>query len=207
MNRYRTDEELEEIVRRFLQQLGLESKIRPDIMTILVKVKREFPGFNYKRMPDSQMQNEEAQWNSDTLTLSVRESVFMAMQRDEPRARMTLAHELSHFLLSHHGIRNRSVSPKTYELKARNIRAQETEAKRCAAIILAPESLVSENPNTEELIEKFGLSRVAAVVRLEEILRIRRRARRELRDLPQKVSDLLREAQRGGKKLRTILDD
>jgi Zn-dependent peptidase ImmA (M78 family) len=139
MYRYRTDEELEEIVRRFLRRLGLESKIHPDMMTLIVKTKRAFPGFNYKRIPDSQMPNEEAQWNSQTLTFVMRESVFMAMQRGEPRARMTLAHELSHFLLGHNGIRNRSISPKAYEKRVRSVRTEETEAKRCAPIILAPE--------------------------------------------------------------------
>jgi Zn-dependent peptidase ImmA (M78 family) len=204
---YLTDEKLEEIVRKFLRGVGLELQIRPDMMTIIVKTKTAFPGFNYRRIPDSQMPDEEAQWNSDTLTVAMRESVFTAMQRSEPRARMTLAHELSHFLLGHEGLRNRSIAPKAYERRVRTVRNEETEAKRCASIMLAPEHLVSDDPNLDELVTKFGLSDQAALIRLESILRLRRRARGELRDLPPKVSDFLREARRRGKELRTPLDD
>ena len=204
MSHYRTDEQLEEIVRKFLRRLGLEFQDRPDMMTIIVKTKAAFPGFNYKRVPNSQMPNEEAQWDSETWTLAMRESVFEAMQRGEPRARMTLAHELS---LEHKGIRNRSISPKAYERAVRSVRNDEAEAKRCAPILLAPEHLASDDVSRDELTEKFGLSNQAALLRHEEILRLRRRARGEMRDLPQKVSDFLREAQRRGKDLKTRLDD
>jgi Zn-dependent peptidase ImmA (M78 family) len=207
MSHYRTDEQLEEIVRKFLRRLGLEFQDRPDMMTIIVKTKAAFPGFNYKRVPDSQMASEEAQWDSETWTLAMRESVFEAMQRGEPRARMTLAHELSHFLLEHKGIRNRSISPKTCEKAVRSVRNDEAEAKRCAPIILAPEHLASDDVSRDELTEKFGLSNQAALLRHEGILRLRRRARGEMRGLPQKVSDFLREAQRRGKDLKTRLDD
>ena len=37
---YRTDEQLEEIGRNFLRRIGLEHQVRPDVMTVINKLKR-----------------------------------------------------------------------------------------------------------------------------------------------------------------------
>jgi len=47
MPTYRTDEQLEEIGRNFLRNLGLEGQVRPDMMTVIMKLKHVVPNFNF----------------------------------------------------------------------------------------------------------------------------------------------------------------
>jgi hypothetical protein len=82
----KTDEELEDIARTFLKRLGIEHQVRPDLMTIITKIKHVNPAFNYERVPDHEMPDAEGQWDSDNCVLRMRESVFVGMQRGEPRS-------------------------------------------------------------------------------------------------------------------------
>src|SRR5436190_15268040 len=120
------------------------SSIKPDMMTIISKLKHVDPTFNYQRVPDAEMPDAEARWFSDEKKISMRESVFVGMQRDEPRARMSVSHELSHYLLKHTGHLNRSTVKSAVEISARRIVRQESEARRLAPIILATEYLIAE---------------------------------------------------------------
>jgi hypothetical protein len=61
--------------------MGIEQQVRPDLLTIITKIKRANPAFNYERVPDHEMTDAEAQW---------------------------VAHELSHFILGHAGLLNRA---------------------------------------------------------------------------------------------------
>jgi hypothetical protein len=202
-----TDEDLEERARAFLKRIGLEHQVKPDLMTIIAKIKRIDPGFKYARVPDDQMPHAEAHWYSDDHCVSMRESVFIGMQRGEPRARMTVAHELCHYLLKHKGYLNRSTQKTVSEISSDRVRRQEREAKRMAAALLAPEHLVSENATAEQISEIFELSTEAAIYRVEEIARIRRRRRGEKRSVPPSIIDYLKEAKRRGFHVRRKLDD
>lgn len=204
---YKTDEELEEIARGFLRKLGLEHQVRPDMMTIISKLKHVDPSFKYRRVPDRDMPDAEASWNSKDTEISMRESVFVAMQRGEPRARMTVAHELSHYLLKHEGHLNRSPVRSAVEVSVRRIVHQESEARRLAPRILAPEHIVPDNASIEDIVSLFGLSQEAAAIRKDEIEAVRRRRRGEKRPLPQSIVDFLKEAKRRGIPIRTDLGD
>ncbi|MET4384289.1 hypothetical protein ABIB73_000024 [Bradyrhizobium sp. F1.4.3] len=204
---HKTDEELEDIARTFLRKVGLEYQIKPDMMTIISKLKHVDPGFGYRRVPDEEMPDAEAQWYSDDIEISMRESVFVAMQRGEPRARMTVSHELSHYLLKHKGHLNRSPVKSAVEVSVKRIVSQESEARRLAPRILAPEHLIPEGASVEDIKTMFGLSHEAAVIRKEEIEATRRRRRGEKRPLPQSIIDYLKEAKRRGYPVRTDLGD
>jgi hypothetical protein len=203
----KTDEDLEAIARNFLQKIGLEYQIRPDLMTVISKLKHVVPSFKYRRVPDEQMPDAEARWSSEDFELSMRESVFVGMRRDEPRARMTVAHELSHYLLGHKGYLNRSVIKSSAELSVQRIKNHESEARRLAPILLAPEYLVLEGATVEDIVSTFGLSQQAAAIRKDEIEGIRRRRRGEPRPLPQSIVDYLKEAKRRGYPVRTDLGE
>lgn len=177
------------------------------MMTVISKLKHVVPSFDYRRVPDEEMPDAEAYWYSEDFELSMRESVFIGMRRGEPRARMTVAHELSHYLLEHKGYLNRSVIKSNAELSVQRIIHQESEARRLAAIILAPEYLVPEGATVEEIVSTFGLSQQAAAIRKDEVERIRRRRRGELRPLPQSIVDYLKEAKRRGHQVRTDLGE
>ncbi len=204
---WKTDEELEEVARSLLKRLGIEYQVRPDLMTIITKIRRMNPAFKYGRIPDHDMPDAEAQWDSSDYVLRMRESVFVGMQRGEPRARMTVAHELSHYTLRHEGLLNRRTVRSASEVAVDRIRRQESEARRLAPMLLAPEYLVPEPVTLDVLMETFGLSEEAAIYRMDEIEAIRRRRRGEKRPLPDSVLDYLREAKRRGFNVRIEIDD
>jgi Zn-dependent peptidase ImmA (M78 family) len=138
-------------------------------MTIITKIRRANPSFKYGRVPDRDMPEAEAQWESDNSVLRMRESVFVGMQRSEPRARMTVAHELSHFILGHEGLLNRRTVRSVNEVAVDRIRRQESEARRLAPVLLAPEHLVPDPVTLDVLMDAFGLSQGAAIIRKDEI--------------------------------------
>jgi Zn-dependent peptidase ImmA (M78 family) len=187
--------------------MGIEHQVRPDLLTIITKIKHANPAFNYERVPDHEMPDAEAQWDSDNCILRMRESVFVGMQRSEPRARMTVAHELSHFILGHAGLLNRSTVKSASEQAVARIRHQESEARRLAPVLLAPEHQIPEQASVDVLIDEHGLSAEAAGYRNAEIEAIRRRRRGEKPPLPRSVIDFLREAKRRGVDVRIELDD
>jgi hypothetical protein len=207
MATYRTDEQLEEIGRNFLRRLGLELQLRPDVMTIITKLKHAEPDFKYRRIPDKDMPHAEAEWDSGASEVSMRESVFTGMQRGDAHPRFVVFHELSHYALGHKGTRNRISNPQVRKYSAAEVKHEETEASRLAVIIMAPEHLVPENASAEEIAARFGMSLTAAILRKEEIDRIRRRRRGELRPLPASVKELLRNARDKGFPIQTQLDD
>ena len=204
---YRTDEDLERLARAFLRSTGLEDQIKPDMMTIISKLKHLDPSFGYRRVADAKMPDADARWCSDVTEISMRESVFVGMQRGEPRARMTVAHELSHYLLKHKGHLNRSAVKSAVEISVRRIAQQESEARRLAPRILAPEHLVPEGASVEDIMTTFGLSYEAALIRKDEVEALRRRERGEKRPLPQSIIDYLKEAKRRGHPVRTDLGE
>jgi hypothetical protein len=196
---FKTDEDLEHVARNFLKRIGLEYQVSPDMMTVISKLKHVVPSFNYQRVPDADMPNAEAQWLSDDFILKMRESVFVEMQRGQARARMTVAHELSHYLLKHKGLLNRSTQKTMSEIAVPLVRRQESEARRLGPIILAPEYLVSEGATAEEIVNMFGLSPEAASYRKEEVDAVRRRARGQNRPLPASIANYLEESKRRGR--------
>jgi Zn-dependent peptidase ImmA (M78 family) len=206
MSFYKTDEQLEAVVRGFLGRIGLEYQVRPDLMTVIVKIKHIDCEFNYLRVPDDEMPDEEAEWDSTSTLVRMRESVFVDMNGNKPRARMTVAHELSHYILGHKGLLSRKPGILTSDIAIGSVRQEESEAKRTAPIILAPEHLIRDPTTPEVISAMFGLSAEASIYRYEEILRIRRRRNGEQRPLPQSVIDYLREAKRRGHTVRTDLD-
>ncbi len=204
---YKADEEIEAPVREFLKRLGLEYQPRPDLLTVIIKIKHINPAFNYARVPDHELPDAEAQWDSDKFVLRMRESIFVGMQRGETRARSTVAHELSHYLHQHEGLLNRKPGAITSEMIGNRLRSQEAEARRTAAVILAPEHLIPEGATAADIVAMFGLSPEAAIYRQQEIEGIRRRRRGEGRKIPQSIIDFLREAKRRGHPVQTRLDD
>jgi len=203
---YRTDEQLEDLGRAFLRGLGLENQIAPDAMTVINKIKRKNDRFNYRRVPDNQMRDAEARWNSELQEVSMRESVFTGMQHGDAHPRFVVFHELSHYALGHEGTRNRGTE-KVRDYSAGEIKHEETEASRLAVILMAPEHLVPESATAEEISERFRLSLTAAILRKEEIDRIRRRRRGELRPLPESIKEFLRDARAQGIAIQTKLDE
>lgn len=206
MSRYLSDEALEGKVREIRRKMGLEGQPKPDIMTVINKLKTIWRGFDYQRVRDEMLPDAEAQWDSTLGIMRIRESVFCAAQRGESRARMTVAHELGHFFLCHEGVRNRSLVKSASERFVAEVKREESEARRFAAVFLAPHYLVTPEDTAADISSRFSMSLEAAAIRREEVNSLERRAKGKLRELPSVVVDFLREAKRRGHAVTTRLD-
>ncbi|ANY83402.1 hypothetical protein BB934_34505 (plasmid) [Microvirga ossetica] len=206
MLRHVTDEEIEQRVKVLRAELGLQNQSRPDLITAIEKLTARFRHFSYQQIPDAEMPGAEAQWDARKGVLRIRESVIAAMQRGGPRARMTIANEIGHFAMRHAGVRSRSTTQATTGKRLLEARKEESEARRFAAMFLAPNYLLSATDTVEEIADRFGLSVEAAMIRKGEFDAFQRRASGQRRELPSIVVDYLKDAQRRGVKLRTDLD-
>ena len=142
------DEDFEAAARKLRIRLGIDDQLRPDMITVVVKLKDHGLIANYIRVPDDEMPDDEAFFDSETKLLHLRDSTFCAAnavytysESDRRRARHTIAHEIGHIILRHEGIRYRGKSGALAEEIVRNIQRQEREAHRFAAAFLAPAHL------------------------------------------------------------------
>jgi uncharacterized protein DUF955 len=206
MLRHVTDDEIEQRVRVLRREIDLLDQMRPDMMTVIQRLRTSFRHFAYQRIPDSEMPHAEAHWDARKGVLRIRESIIAAMQRGEPRARMTIANEIGHFAMRHAGARSRSVTQTTAERLVLEAKKEESEARRFAAMFLAPNYLLSSTDTVDDIMNNFGMSFEAAMIRKGEFDAFQRRASGQRRELPSVVVDYLKDAQRHGVKLRTDVD-
>jgi hypothetical protein len=206
MLRHVTDEEIEQRVRILRQEIDLQNQMRPDLMAVIERLTTSFRHFAYQQVPDSEMPDTEAHWDARKGVLRMRESIAGAMQRGEPRARMTIANEIGHFALRHAGVRGRSTTQAAAGRRLLEAKKEESEARRFAAMFLAPNYLLSSTDTVDDIMNNFGMSFEAAMIRKGEFDAFQRRASGQRRELPSIVVDYLKDAQRRGVKLRTDLD-
>jgi Zn-dependent peptidase ImmA (M78 family) len=142
-------EDIEQAARRLRVKLAIDDQLRPDMITVIIKLKDHGLIKNYVRVPDHQMPDDEACFDSEEKLLYVRESTFCAANamfrysdQERRRARFTIAHEIGHVALGHEGIRFRGTSGEPAKALVSKIRQQERDAERFAAAFLAPAHLV-----------------------------------------------------------------
>ena len=156
MLRHVTDEEIAQRVRVLRGEIDLQNQMRPDMMTVIERLTTSFRHFAYQQVPDSEMPDAEAQWDAGKGLLRMRESVVDAMQRGEPRARMTIANEIGHFAMRHPAVRSRSTTQATTGKRLLEARKEESEARRFAAMFLAPNYLLSSTDTVDDIVDRFG---------------------------------------------------
>jgi Zn-dependent peptidase ImmA (M78 family) len=100
---------------------------------------------------------------------------------------MAIAHEIGHLAMRHAGVRATSGTQTTAGRLALEARKEESEARRFAAMFLAPSHLLSATDTVEEIAERFGLSFEAAMIRKGEFDAFQRRASGKRRELPSVV--------------------
>jgi hypothetical protein len=121
-------------------------------------------------------------------------------------APLMIANEIGHFAKRHSGARNRSTTHTTAGNLVSEAKKEESEARRFAAMFLAPNYLLSATDTVEEIADRFGLSLEAAMIRKGEFDAFQRRASGKRRELPPIVVNYLKDAQKRGVRLRTDLD-
>ena len=188
------------------KELGLQNQSRFDMTAVMQRLTTSFRHFSYQRVPDAEMPDAEAQWDARKGVLGMRESVVGAMQRGEPGDRMAIANEIGHFAMRHSGVRTRSTTQTTAGRYLLEAKKEEGEATRFAAMFLAPNYLLSSTDKVENIVDRFGLSFEAAMIRKGEFDAFQRRASGHQRELPSVVVDYLKEAQSRGAKLWTELN-
>jgi Zn-dependent peptidase ImmA (M78 family) len=142
------DEDIEEAARRLRIRLGIDDQLRPDMITVIIKLKDHGLIKNYQRVRDAEMPRDEAFFDSREQILYLRESTFCAAnamfkypEKDRRRARYTIAHEIGHVLLGHDGVRYRGASGGPAKKLDGRVNRQERDAERFAAAFLAPAHL------------------------------------------------------------------
>jgi Zn-dependent peptidase ImmA (M78 family) len=147
------DEDFEAAARNLRIKLGIDDQLRPDMTTVIIKLKHCGIIDDYLRVPDDQMPNDEAYFDSKKRLLCLRESTFCAASAmytfteiERRRARYTIAHEIGHIALGHDGVRYRGQTSKLSKELMGRIARQEREAERFAAAFLVPQHLVLTSP-------------------------------------------------------------
>jgi hypothetical protein len=119
---------------------------------------------------------------------------------------MAIANEIAHFAMRHLGVRIRRATQTTAGRSLLEAKKEESEARRFAAMFLAPNYLLRSTDTVEDIVDRFGLSFEAAMIRKGEFDAFQRRASGKRRELPSVVVEYLKEAQGRGAKLRTELN-
>jgi Zn-dependent peptidase ImmA (M78 family) len=186
--------------------LGVNDQPIPHMATVIFKCKHL--GFikNYRRIPDLEMLEDEAAYDPERNLLLIPERTFAAINRGDPRARYTIAHELGHMWLQHPKLRHRNVSNRQIE-KLTTFRRDEAQADRFAVAFLVPQHLVDDplNATSEQIANQFQVSHTCARIRKVELEREYRRQHGMKRPLPDRVVEILKEAERRGYKPKTDL--
>jgi Zn-dependent peptidase ImmA (M78 family) len=202
---YLSEEQIEDAARNLRITLGIDDQTNPDMMTVVVKLKCLNRIKDYRRVPDEEMPGDLAAFDPDERILCVRESTFVAMNRNNPRARFTIAHELGHMWLGHKRTRHRNISGREIEKIAPTIRRDEYQADRFAGSFLAPAHLADHSMTVSDLARHFTLSIQSAAIRKEELERLHRREHGVVRPLPDAFADFLRKlGEREGRKLPSL---
>ncbi len=142
------DAEFETSARALRKLLGIEFDARPDMITVIFKLKNRGLIKNYRRVPDREMPDDAAFFDPFKGILHIRESTFragnewLADDAARQRARFTLAEETGHIWLKHTGVRYRGETGTLQEKLVKQIRLEEREARRFAGTFLAPSYLV-----------------------------------------------------------------
>jgi Zn-dependent peptidase ImmA (M78 family) len=235
IKRQRPFTEIEEVARRLRAKLNIDHLERPDLISIFDNgLSNIYPGLRLIRVLDDKLVGSEARTDCYERTITTRESVYQGCLRGDPRARMTIAHELGHIALGHSGTRHRQ----NLTLGTRDERQEEREAWNFAEVFLAPTFLARDCSSAEEIGERFGISGDAADIRFAQLLPLikegsspsqrwksaEKRSEQESRDvdpsassgntapseprrsrpLPSKVIDYLREAERLGRRITSL---
>ena len=155
------------LTRNFRGLLGLDDEIRFPIVESLDVLSEVLPGFNYEIIEDDQLPAE-IHADTDILTGNVRikQSIYERACNGEGRDRMTIAHEIGHFvMLRICGFKlERNFSGKAVD----TCRDPEWQAKCFAGELLVPAHLVKDM-NTVEISKRCGVSLDAAEIQYKKL--------------------------------------
>jgi Zn-dependent peptidase ImmA (M78 family) len=163
---------IEESAWRFRQAIGATREPWLEVERILEHalslIFGEEAHFEVRSM--AEMGSNHALADPDTKYMLIREDVYQGVCSHKPRDRMTIIHEIAHFIL--HGRmrlarRMSGAPPPPY-------RDPEWQAKAFAGAVMVPRSMVPDPWNVDAafLAREFGVSLPAAQIRLDQLKRL-----------------------------------
>ena len=99
--------------------------------------------------------------------IRIREDVYNSACSNIGRSRFTLAHEFGHFML--HTGANQPLARALPGEKLRAFESAEKQADHFAATLLMPEHLILDTDESEIVAKRFGVSTIAAQIRIEKL--------------------------------------
>jgi Zn-dependent peptidase ImmA (M78 family) len=146
---------------------GAASHHSPNMLLVLSQVKRYYPKFRVREVPDFQLPIVEAWIDCKNQILRLRQTISYSLQLyDNGRVRFILAHELGHLVLGHprshfHKTKHDFIRPKD--------KVFEQEADIFADEFLAPIQLLCKYQTVEDVRKTFQLPTEAAKRRLSRL--------------------------------------
>jgi Zn-dependent peptidase ImmA (M78 family) len=207
MKASRNIDDLEQIATRIRRAVGLENVGAFDVIEVVEnQLPTLFSGLKLIKVSDEQLPYAEAEANSSTNTILIRESTYQQARIWQPRARFIVMEEVSHIALGHTGPRFRR-HPSQGRIHRRAEKRDEHEARQLASLLLAPTNLAKHCSSSDEIAERFYLSGEASEYRWNEIQRFTRRESGKPRELPPGVINFLREQKRKGFKVTSLKNE
>jgi len=177
-----TDDQLgkiETVVEAFRLDHGIPEDTRPDMMDLLIRmrIKGTLVAVDVSDEPTGYA----GEYDPSRNTITIRKAVA---DRQSPRDRFTIAHEIGHKLGDHSSTRyRRADGAKQF---GRQKEQDEEEANAFAAALLIPEKLADVDPSTTatQLADRFAVSLRVAEIRLKFLQRRYRHKHGVRREVP-----------------------
>jgi len=203
----KSEAEIRKLATRVRRELGVPNCASPDLVSVIKRLPNIIPGFELVKLPEEEMNGADAAADCEDNKLFVSHKVWFALESGQPRARMTMAHEIGHFVAGHTETKFRMRGVNYSERSNFLTGIEEREAKEFAPHFLAPLELSNACTNVTELADRFQLSNEAAEIHWRRIERARRQSLGNKRPLPDSVIDFLKAAREKGTIIRTPIDD
>jgi len=146
----RSDEELERIAEQIRKELGFSDEDVPTAVQMLAAL-QEKRGVEIVVRPDDEMGRKEAYATSDPARIFFGESTFARVGRDEPRARMTVGHEIFHCYVHPGAPKARMADGNATANFIKAPRSAERQARVGGAAILMPRQIVAKANSAAQL--------------------------------------------------------
>ena len=162
----------------FGELLGFALSDVPTALTVVQRL-QEVRRISIVVQPDAAMGGKEAYAAFRPPRIVFSESTYASLQRNEPRARMTLAHEAMHLELHPGSPKARVAGGNASRAFIQPHQSAERQARVSAAAFWMPRQLVRQCESPEEVADRMDVSRQAATIRFDQV---------NVRDAPKKTS-------------------
>ncbi len=168
-----SDDELERRAETLRVITDTELEWAPDLFEIAKKLSLNglhFAKLTVRVRPDSEMDGDEAKAYVEDKIIELSQTTLDGLRINNPRCRMTFAHELAHIALNHSGaVRHRKIAGNKTPSFIRHPNSVERQARVWAAAFLMPKKLVRQCANAAEIASRMKVSMEAAEIRFKKI--------------------------------------